>query len=587
MSINFLAGLDRRAVLKNLAMATILASVVLVGGGVAADPVDKDAEGRIKAKDNKGREWLLQDWKDGTAKFPAPEVAARYKEWLKDVTRPYPKDFKEREAWYRKKHGEHWDGPVWGDRILSPGNWKWEAIPMPDDIVKVLWELGDRSKAAGGHRRLAGVWQVGCVYASGADVATDVYSTGGQAGMIHLDLKTKKFTVIGNPLEGGNKDGLGSAARLEGTSNWNLTIDLVTGRVFWRHPKEGHWSIGSLRYVEKLLPYNDKANGKEYLLPAFLDFKDMYKKVKSPAGGELEPVVKDGRRADPVFAVKTVKKLDGQRLNGPGGERGARPLVTHDGKAVYVEDGGTASYDVMRFDKIARCDLETGVRTPVPLKGVMPPATADKSSDATGSHGGICVGVEGFLYACQHGGCAGYPMQLVWFNPETGMPGVLYSSCSGKWGNARRGGGNGCSDGPADSQYLMGTSTKWQTQCPRTGAIMNGGWDGSGIRRYQDGFVTSVADSPGERHFPRPDWNEKDAPNTGGNTFMGGIAPNGDLYAPDGYIPRILRYYRTDWPKEQPEYGYGEKFMPKAKLEALMLEYAKKYIANYQANSTF
>jgi hypothetical protein len=42
-----------------------------------------------------------------------------------------------------------------------------------------------------------------------------------------------------------------------------------------------------------------------------------------------------------------------------------------------------------------------------------------------------------------------------------------------------------------------------------------------------------------------------------------------------------VRYYRTDWPKEQPEYGYGEKFMPKARLEELMLEYAKKYIANY------
>jgi hypothetical protein len=62
---------------------------------------------------------------------------------------------------------------------------------------------------------------------------------------------------------------------------------------------------------------------------------------------------------------------------------------------------------------------------------------------------------------------------------------------------------------------------------------------------------------------------------------MGGVAPNGDLYAPDGFAPRIVRYYRTDWPKEQPEYGYGEKFMPKARLEELMLEYAKKYIANY------
>ena len=61
------------------------------------------------------------------------------------------------------------------------------------------------------------------------------------------------------------------------------------------------------------------------------------------------------------------------------------------------------------------------------------------------------------------------------------------------------------------------------------------------------------------------------------------------LYIADIYSTpqRIFRVYRTDWPKEQPEYGYGEKFMPKAKLEKLMLEYAKKYIANYEANSKF
>jgi hypothetical protein len=58
------------------------------------------------------------------------------------------------------------------------------------------------------------------------------------------------------------------------------------------------------------------------------------------------------------------------------------------------------------------------------------------------------------------------------------------------------------------------------------------------------------------------------------------VAPNGDLYIPiTGKPQRVLRVYRTDWPAEQPAYGYGEKFLPKAKIEELMLEYAKEYVA--------
>ena len=93
----------------------------------AAPAVEKTAGGLIKAKDNKGREWKLEDWKEGTAKFPAPEDPAKYREWAKDATRPYPKDLKAREEWYLKKNGENWDGPVFSNRILTPGDWKWEV----------------------------------------------------------------------------------------------------------------------------------------------------------------------------------------------------------------------------------------------------------------------------------------------------------------------------------------------------------------------------------------------------------------------------------------------------------------------------
>ena len=59
------------------------------------------------------------------------------------------------------------------------------------------------------------------------------------------------------------------------------------------------------------------------------------------------------------------------------------------------------------------------------------------------------------------------------------------------------------------------------------------------------------------------------------------VAPDGSLYIADVHEPRVIRIYRTDWPVEQPVNGYAEKFMPKEKVEALMLEYAQEYIAAY------
>ena len=44
---------------------------------------------------------------------------------------------------------------------------------------------------------------------------------------------------------------------------------------------------------------------------------------------------------------------------------------------------------------------------------------------------------------------------------------------------------------------------------------------------------------------------------------------------------RIVHMWRTDWPKAQPVNGYANEFLPPEKREKLMLEYAKKYIADY------
>ena len=60
------------------------------------------------------------------------------------------------------------------------------------------------------------------------------------------------------------------------------------------------------------------------------------------------------------------------------------------------------------------------------------------------------------------------------------------------------------------------------------------------------------------------------------------MAPDGSLYIADVREPRVIRVYRSDWPKEQPINGYAEKFMPKNKVEELMLEYAQKYIEAYE-----
>jgi hypothetical protein len=178
-------------------------------------------------------------------------------------------------------------------------------------------------------------------------------------------------------------------------------------------------------------------------------------------------------------------------------------------------------------------------------------------------------------------------MRLFSIEPTSGRVTFLYDSSSKlhkKPGNLLN--SPGLLDGPADAQTLQAVSTKWQIQCPRTGAIYNGGWDGSGLRRYHDGFVTTLYSGGANG---RDTWPQASAFNGDSNGVQGTFAPNGDVYVADpGFIPqRIVRIYRADWPKEQPEYGYGEKFMPKARLEELMREYAQKYIANHEAESKF
>ena len=505
-----------------------------------------------KERDSTGTEWILKEWEEGT--------------------RPYPKSLNEREKWYREKWGENWYEVKNGGRIYNPGNWEWEIVTtLPSDLaVKIASKF-----LSGGKPRIWGNRFYGMVFiwAPGGRSITDIYALADN-GIYHYDPVNRIGIFIGNPDVSGLRDGDTSYARLQ--PGKAVTIDPITGRLYFIQDRR--W-----RYVEKLLPYECSAAKKIYYLPAVLDWNNIYRNVKSPFGGDLKPVIKDGRRGKPIFVVRTNTSVNTLHL--PGASKGKRPLVRSDGKGVYFSQTmalGKEHDTLTLYDKIALFDIETGkIISKIELQGAAP-KNFTSGTDGPGSHGGNCMGYDGSIYTCQHGGAGGGAGRMFSIEPVKGKITMLYDSMAddGTW-SKRRG---PVIDGPADAKSLNFTSTLWQVQCPRTGAIVNGGWDNMGIRRYHDGFVTTiVGHNYGEFYKPaRPGWSTAFR-NVHGNSSPS-IAPNGDLYIADDNsdIPRILRIYRTDWPKEQPVNGYAEKFLTREKVEALMLEYAMNYIDNFE-----
>jgi hypothetical protein len=529
-------------------VAALFVSVVVAASYLRAEDT-APRSGERWEKDSAGREWLLLDWQDGS--------------------RPYPKSLKEREAWYRKKWGENWYGPGNGCRIHNPGEWRWDVV----DTVPA--DMAARIKGAKG-----GTWGdqydiMAFVWAPGGEQVTDVYATSDNC-FYHYDPRSRQRTFIGDPAKGGATDGaMGHATLQPGVA---VTLDPVTGRLYFLQGK-------TLRYVEKLLPYQCAKTGKTCYLPAVLDWHDIYRKVRSPFGGDLEPIIKDGKRAGAVFVVRSGPTS--KELYLPGPHRGRRLLLTQDGKGVYISPVWAPETST-NYENTVLMELDGEVTGKLKLTGTVPPNWRE-GTDGPGTHGGNCVGYDGKIYTAQHGGCCGpcgsVPGRMFSIDPRTGQVTMLYNSvpADGGWKKER----GTVVDGPADAASLKFTSTLWQVQCPRTGAIINGGWDNSGIRRYHDGFVTSIV-SGAETYGmpPRPGWERSGSPIFYHRNCNPSVAPNGDLYIADvkSRMPRIIRIYRTDWPKEQPVNGYAGKFMPKEKLEALMLEYAKKYIENYGEN---
>jgi hypothetical protein len=94
---------------------------------------------------------------------------------------------------------------------------------------------------------------------------------------------------------------------------------------------------------------------------------------------------------------------------------------------------------------------------------------------------------------------------------------------------------------------------------------------------------------------PRPEWKGQVVAGFGSLQSSPDIAPDGSIWITDCQVSdqyfkgdklrlegtRIVKFWRTDWPKEQPINGYANQFVSLEKREAMMLEYCKKYIANY------
>ncbi len=512
-----------------------------------------------REKDSAGREWVLKEWKDGT--------------------RPYPRDLGKREQSYRDRWGENWFGPRISQRIYTPGNWNWETYhSVPKDMAVLI---------KGRHIWGNSTNVMTFVWAPGGREVTDVYVIADRT-FYHYDPLAKRSRFIGDPVKGGDVDGMMEEARLNSLQR-DAALDHVTGRLYFSQRIEKKIV---LRFVEKLLPYKCSVKDNILYLPAVLEINKLYKKVRSPDGGNLEPLFENGKRSEAVFVVRTNNLVSIGRL--PGTNRGSRLLVRPDGKGIYYATGkgtGEGWWLGTMYDKTGLFDIETGKM--IRKLDVTDAIPENLKGDSPGTHGGNNAGFDGKVYTAQHGGAGGGPGRMFSITPENGRVTMLYDSMpeDRPWKKML----SSFFDGPADSTSLWFTSTLWQTQCPRTGAIMNGGWDNSGIRRYHDGFVTTVAGHyyGGFHAEPRPGWG-KGFRNVHKSSNPA-AAPNGDLFVADVNSkaggktlftePRIVRMYRTDWPEEQPVNGYAEQFMPKEKRELLMLDYAMRYIENFEQNN--
>jgi hypothetical protein len=358
-----------------------------------------------KEKDLAGKEWTLTEWTEGT--------------------RPYKKNLIEREKSYKEKWGEGWAGAPHKSQgasfTMNPGAWKWEEFVVIPDSRKA-------SPSVKGEMKRWGKSQANVFAPGGGSEVTVVWSVT-NFGIYHVDAKMKQITFAGvlpnfeyeanpdktlrvkllDPIPEPCKDGLGDKARMQPSrspyGNW-LTTDQVTGRVYFEQKLT---SGNLLRYAEELRPYT--VGGKEMLLPAILDYKEMYKKVGA------EPVMKDGKRAPAQIAVRTTpaKLGRGHLFNTRGW--GQKVILSADGRLAYfgMKNG---------FDDIHAFEIDTGKDMgAIPAFAQnMPKGYFSDGHEATSGN------MDDMFYQCFHPGCGRGPGRLCSVSLKTGKITPLYDS---------------------------------------------------------------------------------------------------------------------------------------------------------------
>jgi hypothetical protein len=548
--------------------------------------------GELRVTDSLGKVWSLDtSWAEGD--------------------RPYPKDLRERERWYFEKNGDHWCGSGqtydrdYDPEYMSPGVWGWEEYAI----------IPNGKKHWASPSTICYASQV-LVYAAGGDSEITAVYAHGAYGFWCIEPVTKEISFIGNLTTGGNLDGFDSSARLEPSKaakgTWS-TVDPITGRLYFTQKLT--YNSYSIRYVEKLLPYAEEGHGVVYL-PAYLDYKDMYIRFRGSNGGLLTPFMENGQRGKSRYYVGTTAIPSSATILATS-TYGPKITISPDGKTMYLVHPGSADvfanaslFDIASGTKIGNFSNASNI--------VAQTSATERYKLFNFYHNPVCAVADPYFYGAAHSGCCGTGTGMLYrVNPVTGVFQMLYDG-SAIWDSANMSERSDFLDntmhatlgGPADATTLQFTTTSFQNQCPRTGAIVNGGWDGAGIRHYKDGFVTSFAQSSGMARWDvgddgtvncgRPEWGGKWPAvkwpvNFGSLQNCPDIAPNGDIFLSSNnqdssiypvklsenstmdslrkYGIRVLRFYRKDWPVKQPVNGYANQFCSPLKRDSLMVRY--------------
>ena len=414
----------------------------------------------------------------------------------------FPINFVERKVWYKEKNGENWGWLTFRDRrgerlILTPGSWKMDHL-CGAGLHRTSVFLSDMDGPLLSSSFDSRLYQGVVIAPNGRDL----YAYG-MACIYYYDLDAGQSQVIGTPYRPGHRDGPAEQALLGMVPTMNrrqIAMDYSSGRVYFRagvYPKDYR-----IRYVEKQ---------------------------------------SDGTHQ--VGTIQGFNKLLGQFL-----------LVSSDGNFVYIIHH---DYNKTILSKLS-------VNSGKVLSRINVSDENGKNVIKLNWHTNVDMGMDGFIYLGSGGEAGGNGMSLYRINPENGYSETIFNTYRGQNGqmDTRKDKkwyasilkGDVMADGPAGSPYLFCRSTADITCCPRTGAIYFSGWDGYGIRRFFDGYLTTLISPYGDADHPKAFEGLRPGLGKQGyglcNFVYGslsiGVDPKGDIYM--NAQGSIMKIYRTDWP---------------------------------------